>query len=114
MGRVYRPIEIRVNGKSAKVVGIIDSGADETVISRRLAKQLNAKLQGKFEALSITKHKLIGKYAIIGITELRSGKSVKNYPVGVSDKAFDDDEGIEIIIGVDFLQDTNYALIFRK
>lgn len=52
MGRIYRPLGIWANGKCVHTVGIIDTGADETVISRKIAKKLNLKLHESFEAIS--------------------------------------------------------------
>ena len=41
MGRIYRPVEVEYGNKKAITVAIIDAGADETVISERLAGKVN-------------------------------------------------------------------------
>jgi predicted aspartyl protease len=111
MGRIYRPLGIWANGKCVHTVGIIDTGADETVISRKIAKKLDLELHGSFEAISASRHRIKGRYTFLSkIIEEWSGKSIKNYPVAVTDDPFDDEEGIEVIIGVDLLQDMGYKL----
>ena len=115
MGLQYRPIEISVGDVTRFSVGLIDTGADETIISNKLAKELKCRLRGNFTAKSASRGVVQGKYAQLGtINEKWSGKSVTKYRVGVTDDPFADDEGIDIIIGVDFLQDTEYNLKFSN
>ena len=40
MGRIYRPIQLKKGNKKVDVVAFVDSGADKSVISQRIAKQL--------------------------------------------------------------------------
>ena len=42
MGRVYRPVEVEFNGKKQITIALVDTGADETVISEKLANKLKA------------------------------------------------------------------------
>ena len=44
MGRMYTPVELIFSDRSIVCVGIIDTGADETVISLRIAQKINAKI----------------------------------------------------------------------
>ena len=44
MGRMYRPVELIFKDSNIVSVSIVDTGADETVISERLAKRINAEL----------------------------------------------------------------------
>ncbi len=116
MGRLYRPVTITCNGKQRHVVGMIDTGADETVISERLAKWLDCQFKGDFTAFSASGHELIGRYTVLdGIEEEWYCKRVVDFPVGVTDFPFKDegDDGIEIVLGVDFLQETGYNIEFE-
>ena len=114
MGCQYRPVDVVVN-ECLHTVGLIDTGADETVISTKLADALGCTLKGDFRAMSASKVEIQGKYTRVkSIVEKWSGKSVEEYRIGVTDEPFADDEGINIIIGVDFLQDTNYELKFTN
>jgi len=113
MGRIYRPVEVECGDIKATTVAIVDTGADETVISERLARRVNSELYGVFKAICASDTILEGKYADVVIRELWSGVETM-MPVGVSDKPFStddiDDEGVEAIIGVDFLQETGMPL----
>lgn len=113
MGRVYKPIEASLNGKSRVTVGLVDTGADETVISEKLAKKLNAELYGTYKAFCASQFVLTGKYADIMIKDLTCGKSI-TMKVGVSDVPFDtddiNDEGLDVILGVDFIQEIDLKL----
>lgn len=113
MGRLYRPIEVTFNGAKEVTVGLIDTGADETVISERLAKELKAELYGNYKAFCASQFVLTGKYADLQIKELISGKSL-TLKVGVSDVPFNtddiNDEGLNVILGIDFIQETGFEI----
>ncbi len=115
MGRIYRPVEVEYGNRKATTVAIIDTGADETVISERLAGKVNSDLYGVFKAICASDTILEGKYADVTIRELWSRVEAV-MTVGVSDKPFKtddiDDEGVEAILGVDFLQETEMPLDF--
>ena len=87
----------------------------ETVISERLAGKVNFDLYGAFKAICASDTILEGKYADVTIRELWSGVEIV-MTVGVSDKPFGTDdndcEGVEAILGVDFLQETELPLDF--
>jgi len=107
MGRIFKPVEVSFNGVGRVSVGLLDTGADETVVSKVLAKKLGAELYGNYEAVCASGFLLKGKYADLVIRDLDSGKSIC-LKVGVSDVPFDTDdiseEGLDVILGVDFLQ----------
>ena len=113
MGRVYRIVEVSSNGKKESAIAIVDTGADETVISKRLANKLNAKLHGTFLAKCASQTILEGKYANIKVKELKSGKEAQ-LEAGVSDVPFDTDdiseEGLDVIVGVDFIQEVRLEI----
>ena len=107
MGRVYSPVEVSYNGRKEIVVALIDTGADRTVVSKKLADKLEAELYGTFRARCASQTVLEGRYADFTIKELRSKKQT-SIEVGVSDVPFDtddiNDEGLDVILGVDFIQ----------
>ncbi len=102
MGRIYRPVELEYGYRKATTVAIIDTGADETVISERLAGKVNSDLYGVFKAICASDTILEGKYADVTIREQWSGVEII-MTVGVSDKPFGaddiDDEGFCAISG---------------
>lgn len=107
MGRIYKPVEVSFNSKKKVTVGLIDTGADETVVSERLAKKLKAELYGNYKAFCASQFVLTGKYADLHIKELDNGKST-TLKAGVSDIPFNtddiNDDGLNVILGVDFIQ----------
>lgn len=114
MGRLYRPIEVSTNNKSEIIVGLIDTGADESVVSEKLAKKLGLELYGTYKATCASQYSLIGSYSDLKIKDLKTGKEAV-IKIGVSDIPFDtddiDEEGLEIILGVDFIQKTQLVNI---
>ena len=106
MGRIYRPVEIECGNRKATTVAIIDTGADETVISERLAGKVNSDLYGVFKAICASDTMLEGKYADVTIRELWSRVEIV-MAVGVSDKPFGTDdndfEGACAILGGRFV-----------
>lgn len=89
---------------------MVDTGADETVLSQRLANEVGVSLYGHYTARCASQYTLEGKYADIIITDLVTGKSI-TITVGVSDVPFHtddiDDEGLDVILGIDFIQEIN-------
>lgn len=112
MGRIYKAVKLSSGKKSEMTVAFVDTGADETVISKRIAKRLDLKMYGEYEALSAAKEKITGKLATVTISD---GKIADELVVGVSDQVFmeGDEEGVEAIIGIDFLQRNNVRLSFK-
>ena len=112
MGRVYRQVEVRSNNAKKTAIAIVDTGADETVISEKFATQLKAMLYGIYTAKCASQTILTGKRADISIKEIKTNKQAQ-IEVGVSDIPFDtddiDEEGIDIILGVDFIQKANLS-----
>ena len=74
MGRVYRPVEVSFNSKRKITVAIVDTGADETVVSEKVANEVGAKLYGTFMARCASQTVLTAKYADFIIKEIESGK----------------------------------------
>ena len=115
MGRMYRPVELFSNGRSTIAVSIIDTGSDETVVRERITNKLKAKLYGKFTAICASQTEVVGKYADIKVKDSWSGLEAL-MEVGVSSIPFDtddiDDEGLDVILGVDFIQETGLKIEF--
>ena len=115
MGRIYRPVELSAGRKRVNTVAIVDSGADETAISERVARMLGAELYGEFNAASACDTVITGKHADIRIKEKWSGIHSR-LTVGVTDVPFRsedmDEEGVEVLLGVDFLQATKATITF--
>ncbi len=115
MGRIYRPIIVSANGCEKLTVAFIDSGADETVISKEVAKELRVKLYGVYRSYSATNHIIEGNFAEV---TLKDDNVKVTMEVGVSDIPFksdySDEEGVEVILGVDFLQEAGIKLDFSK
>ena len=114
MGRMYTAVEVSVNNKKKITVGLIDTGADETIVSEKLAVELSASLYGEYKAVCASGFKIKGKYSNFSIKEFSSGKTI-SLKAGVSDVPFDtddiNDEGLNIILGIDFIQETGLELI---
>ncbi len=113
MGRLYRPVELSNGRNCVDIVGLIDTGADETVISEMIAKKLGCSFEGELKATTITLEQVVIETTRIKIHD-RWDKSKKRMLVGVTDRFFDTDEGIDILLGVDFLQKTGSVIDFRN
>ncbi len=115
MGRIYRAIVLSANGKSEMTVAFVDTGADETIISERIAKKLKLKMYGDYKAISASRHEIVGKLASVTISDSsisdRLVVGVTNEPFGTD---YVDEEGVEVILGIDFLQRNNLKLDFSK
>ncbi len=113
MGRIYSPVEVLYNGRKEITVALVDTGADRTVVSKKLADRLGAELYGTFLASCASQTVLKGKYADFTIKDIRSSKQTV-IDTGVSDVPFDtddiDDEGLDVILGVDFIQKTKLRI----
>ena len=115
MGRMYRAVVISANGNSEMTVAFVDTGADETIISNRIAKKLRLKLYGEYKALSASRHEIVGRLALVDISDSKVSDKII---VGVTDEPFGtdyvDEEGVEVILGIDFLQRNNIKLDFSR
>ena len=115
MGLMYRPVKISsIEGdRSVVVVALVDTGADETVVSKRLMKDLDIQIYGHFRTQSASGHEIRGKKADVSVIEL-SNSIGGDITVGVTNVPFMVDEGIEALLGVDFLQKFNIRLNFTN
>ncbi len=113
MGRMYMPVEVSFKETKRITIAVVDTGADETVVSKKLATELGAELYGSYSAVCASGFLVKGKYANLSIKELGNGKGIA-LKAGVSDTPFytDDinDEGLNVILGVDFIQETGMKI----
>ncbi|HDN65204.1 MAG TPA: retroviral-like aspartic protease [Methanosarcinales archaeon] len=114
MGRLYRAIEVISGTKRAYTVGFIDTGADNSVMSKRLADSMGTELKGCIEMVSASGHLIVGRQAEVCMRTL-SDDMTADLEIGVTDELFDDEideNGVEVIIGLDFLEDVNMRIEF--
>ena len=115
MGRIYKALILKNNGKQAEVVAFVDTGSDRTIISQRIADWLGVE---SFESADI--FVADGGRISTGIGEVvvesHLDKIKCRIPVNITDIQFDADfeENIDMIIGVDFLQENGVKLDFGK
>ncbi len=112
---MYRSLVVVGPEKEKMVVAFVDSGADETVISEALADELGVKLYGTYRSYSASGHKIEGRFAQV---KFKDEDLEIDLEVGVSDIPFgseySDEEGVDVILGVDFLQDAGVKLDFVR
>ena len=115
MGRMYRPIFVQGADNERLTVAFVDSGADETVISKKLAQEIGVETYGVYKSYSASGDVIEGVFALITI---KDGNQEMEIEVGVSDTPFNsdysDEEGVELILGLDFLQEAKVSLDFSN
>ena len=115
MGRIYRALEIINNGKIAEVVALVDTGSDRTILSERVANLVG--LSGDIkDRIQVANGEIIeARLGEARVVSHRDGIDAK-MDMDITNVPFDVDyeEGIDMIIGVDFLQEHNIKLIFEK
>lgn len=113
MGRMYRALTLSNNGRSVEVVAFVDTGSDGTIISETVATYLQMEFKGQ-EYIVMPDGGRISSY--IGEVNVHSTKDEidDTIIVDITEVPFliDPDENIDMIIGVDFLQDHNIKLSF--
>ena len=113
MGRMYRAVRLYNENKCVDVVAFVDTGADRTIISDRIARALGVSRVGK-DTLTVANREIletdIGTVRVESINDNISQEMI----VDISDEPFEDgdEENIEMIIGIDFLQENNMRLRF--
>ncbi|MCG2826742.1 MAG: retroviral-like aspartic protease family protein [Thermoplasmatales archaeon] len=114
MGRIYRPIQLRNNGRKVDVVAFVDTGADKSVISERVAKKLKLKFKRR-DKLVVANREVITAYVDkVRVVSTKDNINIMMY-VDITDVPFDIDiDDIDMIIGIDFLQKHNVKLSFKK
>ena len=114
MGRIYRPIQLRNDGRSVDVVAFVDTGADKSVISEHVAKMLKLKFNRR-DKLVVANRDVITAYVdMVRVVSPRDNIDTTMY-VDITDVPFDIDiDDVDMIIGVDFLQEHNVKLMFKK
>jgi predicted aspartyl protease len=114
MGTVYLPLYVGGPKGERLALALVDTGAERTIVSSKLGKEIG--LRGKEEELITTAsgHDIKMKVAR---AMFRSDRLKIKGQLGVclSDIPFqvEPQEGIEIIVGVDFLQKFNLGIKFH-
>jgi predicted aspartyl protease len=114
MGRIYKTVILKNGNKQEHVVGFVDSGADITVISERLARRLNVKLGAPSSLMVADGRVLATKTGKIRV-EVPDEKVRIRLNVDITDIPFDEDIDIlDMILGIDFLQESESRLVFHR
>jgi len=114
MGRIYKSVIIKNGNKKEYVVGFVDSGADTTVISGRLARRLNIKKTNPSD-LMVADGRVIPTRKARVLVEAPGEKVKIRLAVDITDLPFDEDIDIlDAILGIDFLQESESQLTFHR
>jgi predicted aspartyl protease len=114
MGRKYARVALHSgNNNLENVLAFIDTGADLTIISTKVAKKLKIKISNTERRWTASD----GDEKQSPITELELGSdgdeaSVHLDEVLIEDSPIDKDSGEEVILGLDYLQKTKKVLRF--
>jgi hypothetical protein len=114
MGRIYKSVILRNAPISLHAVAFVDSGSDTTILSQRISRQLGIKLRAKSSVMLPDGRMLPTKTGIVTIEVPRDGLS-QEIAVDISDVPFEEDvDDLDVILGLDFLQENGIRLSFRK
>ena len=69
LGRKYRSIIVTGKQNEKMTVAFVDSGADETVISKNLANEIGVDLYGIYRSYSITGQAIEGRFAQVTLKD---------------------------------------------
>jgi hypothetical protein len=113
MGRIYKTVRVRYCRKAEYVVAFVDSGADTCVISQRLARRLKMRMPNTSKVIVADGRQIPTRTDIITIESPNEKVKVK-LTVDITDLPFDEDIDIlDMILGIDFLQETESMLEFH-
>ena len=114
MGRIYRSIILRNATRTMHAVAFVDSGSDTSLISERISRRLGIKALAKSSVRLADGRMLPTRTAIVTI-ESPNDKLRKEVLVDISNIPFEDDiDDLDVILGLDFLQENGIRLSFRK
>lgn len=115
MGRIYRGFELYNEKNKIIVVAFVDSGSDNTILSKRAAKKLKIRPMEKEELEVANRGTIMTDVGTVRIVS-EEDKIDDVIRVNITDVPFemDSDENIDMIIGLDFMQKHNIRLSFRK
>ena len=114
MGRKYAKVEISTAGRRQKgLIGLIDTGADLTIISTNAAKRLRLKsLAAEMEWSASDGDKRSSPIVELTIKAEDDDKSIKLDVVLIDDLPMDEETGEQVILGLDYLQRAKKVLSF--
>jgi hypothetical protein len=114
MGRIYKSVILRNAPISLHAVAFVDCGSDTTILSQRISRQLEIKPMAKSSVMLPDGRMLPTKTGIVTIEVPRDGLS-QEIAVDISDVPFEEDiDDLDVILGLDFLQENGVRLSFRK
>ena len=103
---MYKPIVVLGEISEKMTVAFVDSGADETIIGQKLADQIGVEAYGVYHSYSASGDLMEGRFGKVTIKDHDFHLTME---VGITDIPFNsdysDEEGVDVILGVDFLQD---------
>jgi predicted aspartyl protease len=113
MGRLYRAVRLKNNGKSRNIVAFIDSGSDTTIISKRIAHTLGIKITEGGGIIMPDGRNIPSEVGEI-IVEIEHDNIKKKWVVDITDIPFNEDiDDVDMIIGVDLLQECDVKIHFQ-
>ena len=113
MGRLFRSVTLRNGRRSLQIVAFIDSGSDTTIISQRAAKKLHLKPFGE-DGIELPDGRVIPTSVCKVLIEVHRDKIQKMFRVDITDLPFNEDiDEVDMIIGVDLLQECNVRIQFQ-
>ena len=115
MGRIYKGLTLRNNGRHIEVVGFVDTGSDTCILSERVADFLEIEATGE-EIIIVANGARINTLLGEVVVESQMDSIHTKIPVNISDLPFetDPDENVDMIIGLDFLQENNITLRLKE
>ena len=115
MGRIYKGLTLRNNGKHVEVVGFVDTGSDTCILSRRIADFLEIESTGD-ESIQVANGATIETELGEVLVESQLDGIDSKIPVNITDTPFEvePEENVDMIIGIDFLQENNVSLNMRS
>jgi len=114
MGRIYVPVIVRNGRKVEHIVAFVDSGADISLMSERLARRLNIKM-GSPNRVKVADGREIPTRTGRILVEAPNEKVSIRLTVDITNLPFDEDIDIlDMILGIDYLQETEARLKFHR
>jgi len=113
MGKLFRSVLLRNGRKKVNIVAFIDSGSDTTIISRRIAHELGITTSRGGGIFMPDGREIPSEVGEIVVVVPRDGIK-KKWVVDITDIPFIEDiDDVDMIIGVDLLQECNIKIFFQ-
>lgn len=102
-------VDIEINNNDKEIIAVLDSGATRSVLSEKIANELNLKINEANENIKLI---IGGKHKIVGVTEIVK-VSVLNTTTKISFIVLPSDS-IDCLLGLDFFHKTGCILDVQK